>query len=268
MKKILLLAVNQRLNEYDIIYKFNQNNFKGQYIVRKDCNDYFLKYYFKSDNISRFMLQNEIEKIEILDNNTYFPKIVDFRLDDNFCYLIEERILGMSLTQVKKLTNNEKIKVILKILKAIKIIHSKNIIHCDLKPENIIITTNYDVKIIDFEISKLIDEKENFNNNYGSLKYASPEQIKKEHLDIQTDIYSIGIIISELLIGNTGFENLNSKEVYKKKLCDVITEEDLSKLKLQDSLLYIIKKATCLNKKNRYKNIDELYDDLLKVMEG
>lgn len=105
--------------------------------------------------------------------------------------------------------------IIKQVLLAVEYAHSKGLIHRDIKPSNIIISSEGVVKIMDFGISKSMDEKENrsTNMNVGTLLYMSPEQIRGEAVMPQSDIYSIGVTLYEMITGNPPFDSQSEYEV-------------------------------------------------------
>lgn len=91
----------------------------------------------------------------------------------------------------------------LKIHDVIKEIHKLNVIHCDLKHDNILLALNKNIKIIDFGIS--INDNKNYFKGYGNTKYCSKSQLTKGNIDCTTDIYSLGVIFYELMLDRLPF---------------------------------------------------------------
>ena len=264
MERVLILEKNQLIKVFDILNVIHKNKTKGQFIVLSDGNRFFMKYYFMKNEKCINMVSNEVEKLLKLSEFEFVPKIVGYDFN-NLCYLIEEEINGNNLDKHKFNNNDEKVDFIFKLLNIMKIIHENNIIHGDLKPANIIIDEFGSVKIVDFEISRYIDQDDAVIKDYGSVLYASPEQIRKEKLSFKSDIYQIGMIMLKLFYDITGFEKLSYNEIVKKKLVCNFTSSQLTEMKKENYLLYIINKSICTDEKLRYNNIDELLKDLSMV---
>jgi serine/threonine protein kinase len=147
--------------------------------------------------------------------------------------------------------------------------HGKNIIHRDIKPSNILIDKNGTVKIIDFGLAKMMDSDENLaktmvEQNLGTPRYMSPEQIKGEELTHLTDIYSFGLVLYEMLTNRVIYGNESNIFQLQTKIVNEelppassINKDVSSKL---DNIL-----NTCLakNPRNRYSDCKELQDWLL-----
>ena len=147
----------------------------------------------------------------------------------------------------------------IKILDAINIIHEKKIIHCDLKPQNIFVDKKYNIKIIDFETSIINGNKSLYKSL--SLNYCSPEQINKERINNQTDIFSLGIVLYQLIVGKVPFDR-KKEGLYKDFKYD-----EIEKIK-NDNLNYIFLKAVNKNLDYRYKSAKEFRKDLIKFLVG
>lgn len=201
-------------SKYNTIRKLNGGNMTNVYLcsdISKGLDEEstcVVKLFNKvsDDNTLQLKVFNrEVESLQILDHKNII-KILDKGFDNfNEAYFIVlEYFKGVSLNEYIKnnsLNSTDKIVVINQILEAIRYSHNKNIIHRDLKPSNILIDRDLNIKIIDYGVSKL---KDTFYNdytlkNYMSLKYASPEQKLGIDITHKSDIYSLGIIIYEIL---------------------------------------------------------------------
>lgn len=121
--------------------------------------------------------------------------------------LLEGKTLKEYLSNYSVLSVNEVIVIMKEILKGVNACHAVNIIHRDLKPENIILTSNGAIKVLDFGIAVIDDYevKKHANQVVGTMKYIAPEVVKFQKPTIQSDIYALGIILYELLVGKPPF---------------------------------------------------------------
>lgn len=211
-------------SKYNTIKKLNGGNMTNVYLCTDmskglDENSMCVVKLFDKvsddDTLHLKVFNREVESLQILEHKNII-KILDRGFDNiNRAYFIVlEYFEGIALNEYIKgntLNNSDKIIVINQILDAIRYSHNKNIIHRDLKPSNILIDRQLNIKVIDYGVSKL---KDTFYNdytlkNYMSLKYASPEQKSGIDISHKSDIYSLGIIIYEILsniIVSTGMD--------------------------------------------------------------
>lgn len=192
---------------------------------------------------------------------------------------IEGKTLREKLNNHCSLPTDEALEIILKVCDALKAAHAKHIIHRDIKPENIIISDAGSIKIMDFGLAKLknfqevsLDEKRALKNNniksasfktsksnvLGTVSYMSPEQIKNEQIDERTDIFSVGVVLFELLNGTLPFTGEYERETAVSILKDEPKRFSESDLKQNIELEKIVHKALSKNAANRYENITEL----------
>ena len=246
------------MNEFRIIKEIIKKGKKISII----CNNFgvqFLKKQVINLNNEDLLLslKNEIMCLEILRFCNISPKLIEYNLDDKMPYLMTEYIDYDRLDYFQFSGLEEKLICMINILNAVNIIHSKGIIHCDLKPQNIFINKEFDIKIIDFGISSIDGKRELIN--YGSLNYCSPEQINMEKVTVQTDIFSLGIILYKLLTEKIPFER--TKDTLKRK----IEYEKIEKINNTD-LNFVFLKAINEDLNYRYKNVIEFREDLIKIL--
>ena len=125
-------------------------------------------------------------------------------------FFVMEYIEGMDLLtycRINKLSINERLYLFIKVAESVRFAHQNLIIHRDLKPSNILVTKDGTTKLLDFGISKLLDEEEGkvntlTGNHFFTPRYAAPEQIKAESITTITDVYQLGVILYELLSGH------------------------------------------------------------------
>ncbi|MGE5411688.1 MAG: serine/threonine-protein kinase, partial [Clostridiales bacterium] len=181
--------------------------------------------------------------------------------------LIEGETVEQMLEKRIRLDLNESIRIIKQVLCAIGYAHSKGFLHRDLKPSNIIINRDNIAKIMDFGISKSIFDKgiTNTGTNIGTLYYMSPEQIKGDDITLQSDIYSIGITLYEMLSGAVPFDYQNEYQVIEGHLKENAPEL-LSKVPgLPLTIQKIIEKAIGKKPQSRFTDCKDFYDELVKL---
>lgn len=153
--------------------------------------------------------------------------------DDGSPYLVLEYAaggdIGAKLKREGRLSENDAVAVAIDVAKALEAVHKQGIIHRDIKPANVLLATDWTVKLADFGVSKtsvdLTEALTMTGTTYGTLDYMSPEQLDGQGLDERADIYSVGVLIYELLTGVTprgAYESLGNQSV-SKKLARIVT---------------------------------------------
>ena len=237
--------------DYTIVKTIEHNKKKVISIIEIDNNKYLLKKSISNDLTTINMLKNEVVSLDKLSNSKYVPKLINFYfVEEN--YLYEELIEGTSIKNHFFSSTKEIFDIFLSIIEAIKDIHSYSVIHCDLKPDNILITKNNEIRVIDFGISK--NDENDFFNNYGSYKYCSIYQLNHEKLDFKTDIYSLSIILYELLVKKNPFGNNKNELIKNKKMNNYIITQSK---KFND----ILSKSF----EGKYNDLEEYQEDILNL---
>ena len=203
------------------------------------------------------------------------PNIVemyDVGEDNGTYYIVMEYINGKTLKQLIKkrgaLSLSECIDIMLQLTDGVDHAHASYIIHRDLKPQNIMIQDNGEIKITDFGIAMALNNTQltQTNSVMGSVHYLPPEQASGKGATVKSDIYSMGIMLFELLTGNLPFKGDNAVEIAFKQIKDDIPSVREINPSIPQSVENIILKATAKNPKNRYNNAREMHDDLLTCL--
>ncbi len=199
------------------------------------------------------------------------PNIVemyDVGEDNGTYYIVMEYIEGRTLKQLLKkrgsLTAPEVVDIMLQLTDGIAHAHDMYIIHRDLKPQNIMISDDGKIKITDFGIAMALNSTQltQTNSVMGSVHYLPPEQASGKGATTKSDIYSMGIMLFELLTGKLPFKGENAVEIALKHLKDEIPSVRKINANIPQSLENIILKSTAKNPKNRYDDVKEMYNDL------
>lgn len=191
---------------------------------------------------------------------------------DNF-FISFELMRGKTLKDLLDdrgyLSLGDTVNYVLQLLDATKYIHQRKVLHNDIKPENIFMFLDGNIKLIDFGIATHIGEEGDKIN--ASILYTAPEVLRSGRYTVQSDIYATGVLIYELLTGKNPFDkNLKSEEAIEYRL---VAEVPSIKGKVHfvdfvDDIDYVIQKATSKVLNNRYKNDEEITMDLMQIKEG
>ena len=241
------------MDDYQIIEKKISKNYI-YYILEKNQIRYFAKQLKENDVNNRENFVNEINKYQCIKDLNFIAKIIDVK--DNT--IIYEYIEGKRLDKCKTLTIKETIDVLIDLASILENLHKRRIVHCDIKPSNILITSTHKIKLLDFGNSRFINEK----THYCTIRYASINQIHLEKVNTTFDIYSIGIIMYEYVTGKKAYSNLNRQELIKEKEKMNLKATDIviNLPRLTDD---IIQKAIGKNKIQMYIDVKDLKKDLL-----
>ena len=201
-------------------------------------------------------------------NHPNIVQIYDVGEDDGNFYIVMEFINGQTLKQLikkrGKLSVSETIDIMSQLTDGLAHAHDSYIIHRDIKPQNIMILDDGMVKITDFGIAMAINASDltQTNSVMGSVHYLPPEQASGKGSTIKSDIYSLGIMMYEMLAGQMPFRGETAVEIAMKHLKNPMPSVISKNETVPQSVENIILKATAKNPKNRYNNVRELYDDL------
>ena len=200
-------------------------------------------------------------------------EVYDVGEDNGEYYIVMEYIEGKHLKNLLKkrgkLTLSEAVDIMLQITDGMAAAHDSYIIHRDIKPQNIMILENGLVKITDFGIAMAMNATQltQTNSVMGSVHYLPPEQASGQGSTLQSDIYSMGIVMYELLTGELPFKGDNAVEIALKHLKEPIPDIREKIPNVPNSIYNIIKRATAKNPKNRYNDAREMHEDLLTCLD-
>jgi len=199
------------------------------------------------------------------------PNIVemyDVGEDDGNNFIVMEYVDGKTLKSLIKrrgaLTLAEVIDIMLQLTSAIACAHESYIIHRDIKPQNVMILDDGRVKITDFGIAIASNAADltQTNSVMGSVHYLPPEQANGTGATIKSDIYSLGILMYELLTGKVPFKGDNAVEIALKQMKEEIPSVCEHNPEIPQSIENIVLRACAKNPKNRYETVVEMHEDL------
>ena len=206
-------------------------------------------------------------------NHPNITTIYEIAHSGKFNFIAMECISGETLKnkiQREVLSLKEIVDIARATLDGIKAAHDKNIIHRDIKTENIMVTESGSVKVMDFGLAKNLDRQDvtRVTRTLGTIAYMSPEQIEGSQVDQRSDIYSFGIVLYEMVVGRLPFVGEHEAAT----LYSIVNElpPDIASLNpdANPNLIAIVEKTIEKSPDNRYQNVSELLDDLNELKRG
>lgn len=192
--------------------------------------------------------------------------IYDVGSEEGFHYIVMEYVEGITLkTYIEKkrqLSYKETISIAIQVGRGIEAAHNKNIVHRDIKPQNIMISTEGKVKVTDFGIARAATSNTIHSDVMGSVHYSSPEQARNGFVDGKSDIYSLGIVMYEMVTGRVPFDGDTTVAIAIQHLQEEMESPRNFVPDLPVSLEKIILKCTQKSADRRYASMSELLEDL------
>lgn len=201
-------------------------------------------------------------------NDPNIVEVYDVGEDDGKYFIVMEYVQGFTLKQLIKkrgsLTLPEVVDIMLQLTSAVAHAHESYIIHRDIKPQNVIILEDGRVKIMDFGIAVALNAGEftQTNSVMGTVYYIPPEQANGGAATIKSDIYSLGILMYELVTGHVPYKGDNPVEVAIKHMNEPIPSICEYDPEMPQSIENIILRASAKNPRNRYESAWEMHEDL------
>lgn len=195
-------------------------------------------------------------------------EVYDVGEDNGLYYIVMEYIEGKHLKQLLKkrgsLTIREVVDIMSQLTDGMSSAHDSYIIHRDIKPQNIMILENGLIKITDFGIAMALNATQltQTNSVMGSVHYLPPEQACGKGATIQSDVYSMGILMYELLTGSVPYKGENAVEIALKHIKEELPSVKEINSDIPNSVANIVKRSTAKNLKNRYLDAREMNEDL------
>ena len=273
-----MLSKGQKINDrYEIVKTIGEGGMANVYLAQDTILDRKVAVKVLRGDLSsddKFIRRFQREALSV--SNLSHPNIVevyDVGEEEGQHYIVMEYIEGKTLKQLLKkresLTLTEVIDIMTQLTDGISHAHESYIIHRDIKPQNIMIEDDGKVKITDFGIAMALNATQltQTNSVMGSVHYLPPEQASGKSATIKSDIYSMGILMYELITGNVPFKGDNAVEIALKHMKDKIPSIRKQDPSIPQSVENILIKATAKNPRNRYESAKEMHEDLLHCME-
>lgn len=198
--------------------------------------------------------------------NPNIVNVFDVGEDNGVYFIVMELVEGITLKEYiakkGKLSVREATSIAIQVCMGLEAAHAQNIVHRDVKPQNIIISTDGKVKVTDFGIARAASSNTISSNAMGSVHYSSPEQVRGGYADSKSDIYSVGITIYEMVTGRVPFDGDTTVAIAIKHLQDEMEAPSRYTPELPHSLEQIIYKCTQKSPDRRYSSMSGVISDL------
>ena len=272
-----MLSKGQKINDrYEVVKSIGEGGMANVYLANDSILDRKVAIKVLRGDLSsdeKFIRRFQREALSV--SNLSHPNIVevyDVGEEDDNHYIVMEYIEGKTLKQLLKkresLTLTEVIDIMTQLTDGIAHAHESYIIHRDIKPQNIMIEDDGKIKITDFGIAMALNATQltQTNSVMGSVHYLPPEQASGKGATVKSDIYSLGILMYELLTGTVPFKGDNAVEIALKHMKDKIPSIRKQNPAIPQSAENILLKATAKNPRNRYESSQDMHEDLVNCL--
>ncbi len=226
-----------------------------------------LKEEFLANEEFRRRFKNESKAIAVLSHPN-IVKVFDVSFGDRLQYIVMEYVEGITLKeyieQQRVINGKEVVHFTTQILRALQHAHDKGIVHRDIKPQNILLLQNGNIKVTDFGIARFSrsETRTMTESAIGSVHYVSPEQARGETTDEKTDIYSVGVLMYEMLTGELPFQSDNAISVALMQVNEDAVPPSSINEDIPTGLEQITMRAMQKNPKERYQSAAEMLLDI------
>ena len=261
-------------NRYEIIEKIGSGGMSDVYRAKdhslgRDVAIKVLKSDFAQDSSFVTKFRAEAQSAAALEHPN-IVNIYDVGSEDGLYYIVMEYIEGITLKQyiAKKgrLGYNEALSIAIQMARGIEAAHNKGIVHQDIKPQNIIISKEGKVKVTDFGIARAANSNTIHAGSMGSVHYVSPEQARNGFVSYASDIYSLGIVMYEMVTGRVPFDGDTPVAIAIQHIQSQMTPPEEIVTGLNIAVSRIIEKCTMKSPERRYASASELLVDLKRAM--
>ena len=221
--------------------------------------------YLASEEFRR-RFKNESKAIAVLSHPN-IVRVYDVSYGETLQYIVMEYVEGITLKeyieQQGKLEIREAVHFTMQILRALQHAHDKGVVHRDIKPQNILLLSNGNIKVTDFGIARFSNEQKTMTGSaIGSVHYISPEQARGDTIDDKTDIYAVGVVLYEMLTGKVPFESDSSVSVALMQLSKEPTPPRELNPNIPVGLEQVVMRAMQKNVHDRYQSAAEMLLDI------
>jgi serine/threonine-protein kinase len=222
-----------------------------------------------SDQLERF--RREARAVAQL-SHPHVVTVIDAGEDDGRPYIVLEYVEGETLKE--RIRRNERLPVseavayAVEVARALGAAHARHIVHRDVKPQNVLIDEEGSAKVTDFGIARSLDEEGLTADGrvLGTTDYVSPEQAVGQPVTGQSDIYSLGIVLFEMLTGDVPFKGANQVTVAMRHVREELPDVQVRRPEVSTALATVVDRATDKDLSRRYRTASELISDLEDVL--
>ncbi|MCB0360337.1 MAG: serine/threonine protein kinase, partial [Bdellovibrionales bacterium] len=257
---------------YDVVTRLGAGGMSAVFKVvdRKLNNDTIALKLFEPKLLSDASQLERFRQEVLITRKLTHPNIVrthDFgeAPESHYYFMTMEYVPGVGLDKLihshEPPTFVESMRIFCEVLKGVAYAHEMGVIHRDLKPANILVGENNEVKIADFGLAKSLEMNKQFTQAgecVGTPFYMAPEQIQEQELDERTDVYALGIIAYELVMGKVPFDKESwfdlASQIIKEPLQDFATKKNRVPFWFQE----FVKRATAKRKEERFRSVQEM----------
>lgn len=270
MEKQIIIA-----SRYMIIRKIGEGGMAKVYLAYDTQNEINVALkILKKENVNDKKIatfKREARTLSLLEDEN-IVKIFEVGEEGNIHYISTEYIEGMTLKEYiitcSPLRIDDVLEITRQILSGLTHAHERGVIHRDIKSQNIMLDVNRNVKITDFGISDVMDDDATRTQTLmGTPQYIAPELLNRSELTEQSDIYSVGILMYEMLIGKAPFSGERPSIIMAKQMHHPLPSIILERTDVPQSLENLVIKATAKKLVNRYKSAIAMLLDLADVLD-
>ncbi len=261
-------------NRYQVIKKIGEGGMAKVYLSYDQKNEMNVAIkVLKKENVIDKKIKNfkrEAQLLGLMDDEN-IVKIHDVGEHGSIHYIVTEYVDGMTMKDYiatcSPVPVEEVVDLTMQVLLGLQHAHDKGVIHKDIKSQNILLNEDKQVKITDFGIASIIEtEHTKTQSLMGTPQYVAPEILNREELTLQSDIYSVGIMMFELLTGKAPFTGESPGIIMMKQISQPIPSVISERGDVPQSLENVVIKATAKSLDNRYTNVKEMMEDLESVL--
>ncbi len=272
-----LCLSGKRLGRYDILRELGRGGMAVVYEAKNDAGERFAVKVLPASLLTDQSVIDRFDREAKSQASLRHPNIIrvyETAVDRDLHYFVMELIEGATLErrldQENKLPVTEALRIARKIAEAVAYAHDHQVIHRDIKPANILLSAPDRVTVMDFGLVKLVEAPRLTQTGavMGTPLYMSPEQARGEEVDTRTDIYSLGMVLYEMVTGVNPFEADSNLRVIRNVIEKTPRRPKVLEPDLSAEVEAIILKAIARNKEERYHSARQILDDLDKFEKG